>query len=113
MSPATLSSASPAGPASVSVRVARVIQAAPELIWDSLTLPGRLRDWFCDYARIDARKGGLLQAGWNSGYHAEGTLAVFAPPRTLAFSWLGTGEPAPTAIRVSLAPVAGGARVTV
>jgi uncharacterized protein YndB with AHSA1/START domain len=96
-----------------SIKVARVIQAPPEMIWDALTQASGLREWMCDGARTVPRKGGLFEVRWNSGYEARGVFTSYLPPRVLAFTWESKSEPGETNVKVTLKPVEGGTKVTV
>ncbi len=98
--------------ANTNVRVVRTIQAPPQEVFDALQYECRLREWLCDGARTVPRKGGLFEARWNSGYEARGVFTSFLPPRSLAFTWLGTGEPGETQVQVTLKPVEGGTKIT-
>ncbi len=94
------------------VRITRTINTPPELIFEMLTTAGGLRDWFCREARTEPRQGGQFRVGWWSGYDAQGTYTLFAPPRAVAFTWLGKGEPGETQIRVTLTPSDGATKLT-
>lgn len=95
------------------VKLTRTIQAPPEMIWEALTQAGGLREWMCDGARTQPRKGGLIQVWWNSGYEARGVFTAWKPPSTLAFTWNSPMEPAETSVKFTLKPVEGGTKVTV
>jgi len=90
----------------------RTIKAAPEAVWAALTQASGWRDWFCDTARVAPRRGGLVEARWNSGYEARGAITVLLPLKSLAFTWLGAGEPGETVVKIALKPVEDGTRVT-
>ena len=101
-----------------SVKVVRTIQTLPEMAFEAFAYECRLREWMCDGARSVPRKGGLIQVWWNSGYEARGVFTSYSPPRalktagSLAFTWLGTGEPGETNVKIALKPVEGGTQVT-
>lgn len=94
------------------VKIARTIQAPPEMIWDVLTRASRLREWMCDGARTVPRKGGSFEVRWNSGYEARGVFTAYSPPRSLALTWSSPFEPGETSVRITLKPVEGGTKVT-
>jgi uncharacterized protein YndB with AHSA1/START domain len=98
---------------STAVKLVRTIQASPEMIWEALTQASGLREWMCDGARTQPRKGGLIQVWWNSGYEARGVFTVCKPPGTLAFTWNSPMEPGETSVKLTLRPVEGGTKVTV
>ncbi len=101
-----------------SIKVVRTIQASPEMAFEAFAYECRLREWMCDRARTQPRKGGLYEVRWNSGYEARGVFTAYSPPRglktagSLAFTWLGTGEPGETSVKITLKPVEGGTKVT-
>lgn len=95
------------------VKLARTIEAPPEMIWEALTQAGGLRKWMCDGARTQPRKGGLIQVWWDSGYEARGVFTFYSPPRTLAFTWNSPMEPDETSVKFTLKSVEGGTKVTV
>ncbi len=95
-----------------SFKIARTIQAPPELVFGAWTQAGGLREWFCREARTDPRKGGQFRVGWWSGYEARGKFTVFSPPQRLGFTWLGLGEPGETNVKIALKPVDGGTHLT-
>jgi len=97
---------------STTIKITRTIAAPPEIIFEMLTTAGGLREWFCREAHTDARKGGRFRVGWWSGYEARGTYTAFAPPRRLAFTWMGHGEPGETTIAATLKPMAEATKVT-
>jgi uncharacterized protein YndB with AHSA1/START domain len=94
------------------VKLTRIINAPPQEVFDSFQYECRLREWMCDGARTVPRKGGLFEVRWNSGYEARGVFTSLKPPSTLVFTWLGTGEPGETSVKVTLKAVEGGTRVT-
>lgn len=94
------------------IKVERTIRAPRERVWEELTARGRIQEWLCDQALIEARAGGRYLFRWRSGFEAQGTLVRFEPPQSLAYIWIGTGEPGQTLVEWELAEVAGGTQVT-
>lgn len=72
-----------------------------------------LRDWFSDSAQIDARPGGLVFLGWNSGHYMAGAIKKLEAARKLVFTWDGRGEPEPTTVTVTFKARGAGTIVTV
>jgi uncharacterized protein YndB with AHSA1/START domain/uncharacterized damage-inducible protein DinB len=94
------------------VKLTSIINASPQQVLDSFQHECRLREWLCDVARTQPRKGGLFEVHWNSGYEARSVFTALKPPGTIAFTWLGIGEPGETSVRVTLKLVEGGTKVT-
>ncbi len=80
----------------------REIDAAPAEAFRAWTRSMALREWLCDAAIADARPGGRVYFGWNSGYWAAGEFSALEPDRRVAFTWQGKGEPGPTQVEVTL-----------
>jgi uncharacterized protein YndB with AHSA1/START domain len=94
-----------------SIKVVRVIQSPPEMIWGALTQASGLREWLCDEARVEPRRGGRIQMNWREGYEVCGVFTSFSPPRSLAFTWAGLDDPGESSVRFALKPVEGGTQV--
>ncbi len=91
----------------------RTVKAPPAEVYRALTSSTALREWFCDAAFAEPRKGGRAYFAWNDGYYAVGQFGKVAPGRKVNYSWQGTGEPEPTMVKISLAEKDGGTAVTV
>jgi uncharacterized protein YndB with AHSA1/START domain len=63
------------------------IRAKPGAVFDALTVPAQLRRWFVDSARIDARKGGEFDFGWDSGYRHAGKVLECKRGESLVLEW--------------------------
>jgi uncharacterized protein YndB with AHSA1/START domain len=90
----------------------RTVAAPPAEVYRAFTSPMVLREWLCDSAQADPRKGGRLYLWWNSGYYTTGEYTSLVPDKRIAFTWFGKGEPAPTAVLVSLSQNKAGTAVT-
>jgi uncharacterized protein YndB with AHSA1/START domain len=90
----------------------RTLNATPEAVYRALTNATALREWLCDTAVAEPRKGGRLYLAWNQGYYAAGEYLKLDPGRKVAFSWQGQGEPGATEVRVSIAEKKSGTVVT-
>jgi hypothetical protein len=55
----------------------------------------------------DPKPGGRIYLAWNDGYYMAGNIPN-EKDRSVAFTWSGRGEPAPTQVQVELASQAGG-----
>jgi len=89
------------------------INAPPAEAYRAFTSATSLREWFCDVASVDARTGGPVYVAWRDGYYAAGEYTKLTPSRTVAFTWLGRGEPAATGVRVRFTPKKNGTSVLV
>jgi uncharacterized protein YndB with AHSA1/START domain/uncharacterized damage-inducible protein DinB len=94
------------------IKLERTIKAPRERVWAALTEHGRIQEWLCDQALIEARAGGHYLFRWRSGFDAQGTLVCFEPPQTMAWIWIGTGEPGQTLVQWELAETPDGTVVT-
>ncbi len=91
----------------------QVINTTPEEASRMFTHETGLRDWFCDWASINATKEGVVQMRWNSGHYMSGQFFTCEPGKKLVFTWDGRGEPAPTRVAVTFKPKGEATVVTV
>jgi uncharacterized protein YndB with AHSA1/START domain len=98
------------------VRADVEIAATPEQVFDALTDPEQLAEWWgsddTHRARdweADVRPGGRFRARTTDADGREGTLAgeyrVVDPPRVLEHTWEPSWDAAPTVVRYDLVPV--------
>lgn len=93
----------------------RFLRHPPARVWDALTDPEQIREWFLTTARGDGRVGGSvdLVTGPN-GVHATGRILAWDPPRLYEYEWnVVPGEGAifggeRTVVRWELTPHEGG-----
>jgi len=64
-----------------------IVDAAPEVVWDALTDPGELAEWFGAEAEIDLRAGGAVRFRWPDGTERRGVVIDVDPPHRLTFRW--------------------------
>jgi len=74
------------------IRKEIVLPARREEVWDALTEPGRLEDWFANDVEIDLRPGGGASFRWSNGEERHATVTEVDPERRLAFEWDDEGE---------------------
>jgi uncharacterized protein YndB with AHSA1/START domain len=74
------------------IRKEIVLPAPREEVWDALTEPGRLEDWFANDVEIDLRPGGGASFRWSNGEERHATVTEVEPERRLAFEWDDEGE---------------------
>jgi uncharacterized protein YndB with AHSA1/START domain len=88
------------------------VQAQPADVYRAFTHTGALRDWLCNAAQVDGRAGGRIYLWWNDGYYTAGTFTQLARDESLAFTWRGPDDAAPSSVRVSLREEKGSTAVT-
>ncbi len=78
----------------------RTVEANSTEVFRAFTNTGALRDWLCNSAQVEPRKGGRVYLWWNNGYYTSGVFTDVKRGESLAFTWQGPGEPA-SEVRVS------------
>jgi uncharacterized protein YndB with AHSA1/START domain len=63
-----------------------------EEVWEALTEPERLEDWFANDVDLDLRPGGGASFRWSNGEERSATVTEVEPGRRLAFEWDDEGE---------------------
>lgn len=79
-----------------------------EEVWEALTDPERLADWFANDVEIELRPGGGASFRWSNGEERHATVTEVDPERRLAFSWDDEGD-----VEFTLADAEDGTRLTV
>jgi uncharacterized protein YndB with AHSA1/START domain len=74
------------------VRREIVLPAPREEVWEALTEPERLEDWFANDVDLDLRPGGGASFRWSNGEERHATVTEVDPGRRLAFEWDDEGE---------------------
>jgi uncharacterized protein YndB with AHSA1/START domain len=64
-----------------------VLPAPREEVWEALTDPDRLEDWFANSVELDLRPGGGASFRWSNGEERHATFTEVDPGRRLAFDW--------------------------
>jgi len=64
-----------------------VLPAPREDVWEALTEPDRLEDWFANEVDLDLRPGGGASFRWSNGEERHATVTEVEPERRLAFEW--------------------------
>ncbi|HZT90824.1 MAG TPA: SRPBCC domain-containing protein [Gaiellaceae bacterium] len=85
-----------------------VLPAPRHDVWEALTEPERLADWFANEAEIDLRPGGGASFRWANGEERHARLTEVDEDRRLAFEWEDEGE-----VEFTLDDDAHGTRLTV
>jgi uncharacterized protein YndB with AHSA1/START domain len=68
--------------------VKEILLPAPrEEVWEALTDPDRLADWFANDVELDLRPGGGAHFRWDNGEERHATVTDVEPEERLAFEW--------------------------
>lgn len=67
----------------------RILQHAPELVWEAITDPEELKGWLmCSWAKIEGRAGGSIEmVSGPAQYHSKGRILAWDPPHVLEYEW--------------------------
>ena len=85
-----------------------VFPAEPDEVWEALTDPERLEEWFATKAELDATPGGEGVFRWGDGEERRATVREAEPEERLVLDWDDGGE-----VVIALEPVEGGTRLHV
>jgi uncharacterized protein YndB with AHSA1/START domain len=94
------------------------IQAPVEFVWECITRPEHLVQWFGDRAEVDLRVGGAILFGWEDDV-ARGEIVTVDPPHEFAFRWENNvdvpdlDQPPVTLVTYRLEAITSGTRLTV
>jgi uncharacterized protein YndB with AHSA1/START domain len=64
-----------------------VLPAPREEVWEALTDPERLEDWFANDVDLDLRPGGGASFRWSNGEERHATVTEVDHERRLSFEW--------------------------
>jgi uncharacterized protein YndB with AHSA1/START domain len=90
-----------------------VLPAPREDVWEALTEPERLEDWFANHVDLDLRPGGGASFRWSNGEERHATVTEIDPGRRLAFEWEGDTFEERGEVEFTLDDDADGTRLTV
>jgi uncharacterized protein YndB with AHSA1/START domain len=85
-----------------------VFPASPTEVWEALTEPDRLEEWFASEVELDPRPGGTGVFRWGDGDERRATVREAVPEERLVLDWDDAGE-----VVFDLEEVDGGTRVHV
>ncbi len=85
-----------------------VFPASPAEVWEALTEPERLEEWFATEAELDAQPGGEGLFRWGNGEERRAVVREAEPEERLVLDWEDEGE-----VVLELEKVEGGTRVRV
>lgn len=94
------------------VRREIVLPATPDEVWDALTDPDRLAEWFANDVELDPRPGGEGVFRWEDGDERRAVIEVVEEARRLTFDW-GEPEGELSTVDFTLEEVPAGTRLTV
>jgi uncharacterized protein YndB with AHSA1/START domain len=66
-----------------------VLRAPPEEVWDAVTDPGRLEEWFANEVELTLEPGGEGTFRWEDGETRLATVEEVDEGRRFAFTWAG------------------------
>jgi uncharacterized protein YndB with AHSA1/START domain len=64
-----------------------VFPASPDEVWEALTEPERLEEWFATEAELDARPGGEGVFRWGDGEERRAVVREAEPGERLVLDW--------------------------
>jgi hypothetical protein len=64
------------------------LDAPPEEVWEALTEPERLEEWFANDVDFDLERGGTFR--WGDGETRHAIVEEAVPERRLAIRWVGS-----------------------
>jgi uncharacterized protein YndB with AHSA1/START domain len=85
-----------------------VVPESPEELWEALTEPERLEEWFATDVELDPRPGGEGVFRWGDGAERRAVVREAAEPERLVLDWDDGGE-----VVLELEPAEGGTRLRV
>jgi uncharacterized protein YndB with AHSA1/START domain len=71
----------------ISVEREIVVPEEPGEVWESLTDPRRLEEWFASDVELDARPGGEGVFRWGDGDERRAVVRVLEEPERLVLDW--------------------------
>src|SRR5438105_2811457 len=85
-----------------------VFPVEPDELWEALTNPERLEEWFANDVELDAREGGAGIFRWENGEERHATVREVVPGEKLVLDWDDEG-----AVEFDLEQVPDGTRLVV
>ena len=85
-----------------------VVPEPPEEVWEALTEPERLEEWFATEVELDARPGGEGVFRWGDGEERRAVVREVEEARRLVLEWEDGGE-----VVIELGETTGGTLVRV
>jgi uncharacterized protein YndB with AHSA1/START domain len=89
-----------------------IFEASLEEVWQALTRPERLREWFANDVELDVRPGGAGVFRWDDGSLRHAVVEDVEEERRLAFRW-SDEDGSESRVELALDEAADGTRLTV
>ena len=64
-----------------------VFPAPPQEVWEALTEPERLEEWFANEVEVDVRPGGAGRFRWDDGDERHAVVREVEPGERLGLDW--------------------------
>jgi uncharacterized protein YndB with AHSA1/START domain len=84
------------------------VQETPDEVWEALTEPERLEEWFASEVALDARPGGEGVFRWGDGDERHAVVRELEEAERLVLDWDDGGS-----VAIELEPLVAGTRVRV
>jgi uncharacterized protein YndB with AHSA1/START domain len=81
-----------------------VLDAPVEEVWEAITDPAQLAEWFANKVQLDVREGGGGRFRWSNGETREAEVDTVEPLRRFGFTWAEPGD-APSYVELTLEEV--------
>jgi uncharacterized protein YndB with AHSA1/START domain len=94
------------------VRREIVLDAPPDEVWEALTDPRELEEWFANDVELEVRPGGEGVFRWDDGSERHAIVEEVDAERTFSFWWW-RGDEEASRVAIELDPVPEGTRVVV
>jgi len=88
-----------------------VFDAPPDEVWDALTDPERLEEWFANDVEFDLDRGGVFR--WEDGEVRHAVVEEVEPERRLAIRWWDPSAPEQSEVTFTLDEIEEGTRLVV
>ena len=85
-----------------------VFPVPPGEVWDALTDPEQLEEWFANDVELDAQEGGEGVFRWENGEERHATVVEAAPGERLVLDWDDEGT-----VELTLEEIEGGTKLLV
>ena len=95
------------------VRREIVLPAPPDEVWDALTDPERLAEWFANDVDLDLRPGGEGVFRWDDGARRRAVVEIVEERHRFSFDWFDDEDGPATSVDFTLEEVPDGTRLTV
>jgi uncharacterized protein YndB with AHSA1/START domain len=89
-----------------------VLPASPDEVWEELTDPTRLEEWFASEVDLDVEEGGEGHFRWENGEERHAVVEEVDAPRRLAYTWR-DDEGRESHVDLTIEEADGGTRVVV